>query len=72
MNDRPESFVHVLLFQCQQCGEPLAKALQSVERSLEEADATSCNLRCACGWSDNLLGVLALKHWVAAWRGIPK
>ncbi len=67
MAEIPEAFVHVLLFECSKCGCPVAAAVASVNRNVEEVDASSIELRCSCGWSGNVLGVEARKHWVQPW-----
>ena len=61
------NYVHSLLFQCGQCGEPLAVPVVSFRRTLEEVDATSFDLKCKCGWSKHLMGAEARRHWVDSW-----
>jgi hypothetical protein len=63
-----ESFSHVLLFACPQCGSPLASACASTEKNLEVADAHWFNPHCHCGWTGPVIGVQALKHWVEPWK----
>jgi len=67
MNRIAEPFVHVLLFQCPTCGNPISSAIATNERNLEETDARPFNLACPCGWTGNQLGVLAKGHWVNIW-----
>jgi hypothetical protein len=71
MSSDLEPFVHILLFQCRKCGEPVVATAKSGDRNLEWLDGDSFELRCECGWTDRLLGILALKHWVAAWPRLP-
>lgn len=63
-----EQFAHVLLFGCPQCGRPLASACASTKESLEGADAHWFNPHCHCGWTGDVVGVTAVKHWVAPWE----
>jgi hypothetical protein len=67
MNKR-EPYVHVLLFECRSCGCPVASAITSHNRSVEEVDSRRIPLRCACGWSAELLGTEAKKHLVEPWH----
>jgi hypothetical protein len=63
-----EQFAHVLLFACPRCGSPLASACASTKRNLEQADAHWFNPHCHCGWTGEVMGVAAVKHWVEAWK----
>jgi|ERR1700674_1383960 hypothetical protein len=63
-----DSFSHVLLFACPQCGSPLASASVSTEKNLEVTEARWANPRCDCGWTGSVVGVQALKHWVEPWK----
>jgi len=68
-----EPFVHVLLFECPHCQKPTASALPRGERSLEKVDGASLPVHCFCGWSGDLVGINARKHWVEPWEnGIPR
>jgi hypothetical protein len=67
MPNMPESFVHVLLFECSQCGGPLPSAVVNGHRNVEEVDGGSVELKCSCGWSGRALGVEARRHWVHGW-----
>jgi hypothetical protein len=64
-----EQFAHVMLFQCPQCGRPLASACASTKQNLEGADAHWFNPHCHCGWTGAVIGLTAVKHWVEAWNG---
>jgi hypothetical protein len=67
MAEIPETFVHVLLFECSECGCPVAATVTSGNRNVEEVDAGSVELKCSCGWSGKALGIQARKHWVQDW-----
>jgi hypothetical protein len=61
-------FAHVLLFACPRCARPLASACINSKRSLEDADAHWFNPHCHCGWTGDVSGVSAVKHWVEPWE----
>ena len=70
MNTSPiEQFAHVLLFTCPACGRPLASACVDTKRSLEGADAHWYQPHCHCGWTGEVAGVVAIRHWVVDWHG---
>jgi hypothetical protein len=60
-------YLHVLVFACPQCSEPLTVAQLNVLRSLEGIDAEVFNLNCDCGWNGELRGFQARLHWVGNW-----
>jgi hypothetical protein len=63
-----DPFVHVFLFQCGDCGAPIATASANGERNLEQMDAQSFSLECnRCGWSGRSIGTAAKRHWVDLW-----
>jgi hypothetical protein len=64
----PEQFAHVLLFRCPACSRPLASACASDAVNLEPADAHWFTPRCHCGWSGDVIGITAIKHWVEPWK----
>lgn len=68
MQSLSESFSHVLLFACPQCGSPLASACASKDKNLEVADAHWFTPHCHCGWGGPVIGVQAVKHWVEPWN----
>jgi len=39
------------------------------KKSLEDADAHCFQPRCLCGWTGEMAGVVAIKHWVVSWKG---
>jgi len=63
-----KSYVHVLLFECQDCGCPVPSALTSEHRNVEDADTRALRLNCSCGWSGQLSGTDARRHWVEQWH----
>lgn len=68
MQSEPKDFVHVLLFQCMNCGLPVVNAIQSESKNLEEIDLNSHNIACDCGWSGQPSGLEAKRHWVESWN----
>jgi hypothetical protein len=63
-----ERFVHVMLFECPDCTLAIPLALTRDRRNFEDSDGHAFTLRCSCGWSGVLLGVLARRHWVEGWE----
>ena len=61
---RKEIYAHFFLFRCEMCGDYLASVCSSSQSNLEPADAHIFNLQCHCGWSGELAGFAALRHWV--------
>ncbi len=68
MDPITEQFAHVLLFGCPTCGRPLASACVNSKASLEHADSHWFNPHCHCGWTGDVIGVTAVKHWVQQWE----
>jgi len=66
-----DQFAHVLLFACPHCGRPLASACASIAGNLEIADAHWFQPHCHCGWTGDVIGMTAIKHWVEAWNEGP-
>jgi hypothetical protein len=62
-----EPFVHVFLFQCPSCSNPMSSAVAATERNPEETDARAFALQCNCGWDGTQLGLSAKRHWVENW-----
>ena len=67
MKNVPDSFVHILLFECSKCGDPIPKVVKSHDRSVEEVDSSTIPVICSCGWSHKLPGTQAKRHWVEPW-----
>jgi predicted RNA-binding Zn-ribbon protein involved in translation (DUF1610 family) len=66
-NQATVEYVHVLLFQCPRCGEPVASARVTASRNIEEVDGDTASYSCKCGHSGALLGLHARQHWVEEW-----
>ena len=64
MDTQRMPYVHLLLFLCRRCEEPLVISVVSEAANLEKVDCDSYHVKCQCGWSNNLLGVEAARHWV--------
>ena len=64
-----ENFVHILLFRCPRCSEPIAVANSAVHRSIEKFDASEMGLACNCLWTGKALGMEAKRHIVLDWDG---
>ena len=60
-------FVHVLLFECPQCGCLVSCAITNDKKNSEEVDSREVSLRCKCQWSGTMLGVNAKRHLVLDW-----
>jgi hypothetical protein len=37
-------------------------------RNLETIDADTFAVQCECGWTKEILGVEAIRHWVTEWE----
>jgi hypothetical protein len=61
-------YIHLLLFRCTRCNEPLSISVTSEEANLERIDGETFNVECNCGWFRNSLGVEAVSHLVAPWE----
>ena len=59
-----ETCVHSLLFECPTCKGPLLLKCSRLEENLEVVDGSTFALQCGCGWSGDLIGLAALRHWV--------
>jgi hypothetical protein len=68
MQTGTDTFFHVLLFACPECGSPVACACASTEQNLEVADAQWFNPICDCGWTRPMIGAQAQKHWIEPWK----
>ena len=63
------SAVHVLLFECQDCGCPFPEMIKCNGRNLEELDACGLWMEChVCQWAGNLLGINATRHFAVISR----
>ena len=59
-----EVFLHMLLYDCPQCGFPVWARIWSGESNLEEIDARELEVKCKCRWTGRILGVSAKRHLV--------
>jgi hypothetical protein len=64
-----EQYAHVLLFACPHCERALVATCTSDSRSLEVAEANWYASACVCGWTGEIPGATAVKHWVEPWHG---
>ena len=68
MQQRAGSFVHVLLFACAHCGDPVPSAIKTDESNVDQVDIRTLSIRCGNrGWSGKLMGTEAKRHWVGQW-----
>jgi hypothetical protein len=67
MNEVTEPFVHVLLFECSNCSCPIPSAITSHNKSMEHVDSRVIAVSCGCGWSGQVMGTDAKRHWVDEW-----
>jgi hypothetical protein len=67
MESVAEQFVHALLFACSQCRRPIALAIASFNRNVDDIDGRCYRLQCSCSWAGEFLGIEAKKHWVESW-----
>jgi hypothetical protein len=61
-------FVHVLLFQCPTCRQPITTSQPSTAQNTEDIDAAKFAISCECGWNGASPAVQAKRHWVAPWE----
>src|SRR5579862_3812140 len=71
MQNENNKFAHVLLFSCPACRHPLASACLSDYSTLEIADGHWFRPHCHCGWTGDVIGLKAKKHWVESWLAAP-
>ena len=57
-------YAHFFLFVCPECRGYLASVCAGAQSNLEVSDAHVFNLHCGCGWTGQLAGFAALRHWV--------
>ncbi len=63
-------FLHVFVFQCGRCGDPIAIPLRNDGANLESVGSTEFSICCRCGWSEWLEGLSARNHWVEPWLDV--
>ena len=63
MDENNLAYVHLLLFRCKRCQEPVAISVMSEELNLERIDGETFDIECNRGWFRNSSsGVEAVKH----------
>ena len=65
------SFVHLLLFRCAECDEPLLVTATSDSEHPGQAEDAAYDVRCACGWLKRFLGLEAMRHYAVPWTDAP-
>ena len=71
MQSERRDFVHVLLFECTSCRLPVVNVLTSESKDIEKIDSGFHSTACICGWSGELTGLEAKRHWVEPWDEAP-
>ena|SRR5215813_10402005 len=59
--------LHLLLFRCPKCGDPIVTCRENEYLSLEIVDDMQFTLKCMCSWSGQRRGMSAMRHWVEKW-----
>lgn len=67
---RMAEYIHVFLFRCQACHGPITSFCFESEGNLETADERVFPSACDCGWTGELTGFVAVRHWVHCWEDI--
>lgn len=60
-------YLHVLIFECAGCSQPLSSVRVTEFRNLEPTDGELFSLKCPCGWEADVRGFEARRHWVTEW-----
>ncbi len=60
-------YVHILAFECPNCGNPVLEWTFSPMQNLESVDASALHPKCVCGWTSRWLGAQARGHLVFPW-----
>lgn len=61
-------FVHILLFECHQCGAPIDSVLATDCSNPEEVDSQEILLLCKCNWECKSHGFAAKRRLIVAWE----
>ena len=61
-------YAHVFLFRCPACHGGLTAVCFNFESNLETADGQVLRRTCDCGWTGELVGFMAVRHWVQPWE----
>ena len=67
MLGKAPAFLHLLVYRCQECDEPIALPVKSHEANLEGIDADLVDVQCRCGLLKKSLGMEAKRHLVVSW-----
>ena len=67
---RMAEYAHVFLFRCESCDGALTSVCFKTECNLETADEQVFRSACDCGWTGELMGFVAVRHWVQSWETI--
>jgi len=65
------SHVHLFLFRCAECAEPLLIAATSNGENTGETENAAYDVLCTCGWLKRFLGLEAIGHYVVPWIDAP-
>jgi len=65
-----EEYAHVFLLRCPACHGALTSVCFKSEGNLETADEHVFRPTCDCGWTGELAGFVAVRHWVQAWESV--
>jgi len=63
-------YAHVFLFRCPACHGALTSVSFNSEYNLETADSYVFRPQCDCGWTGELVGFMAVRHWVQEWEAV--
>jgi hypothetical protein len=63
-------YAHVFLFRCPGCHGALTTVCFISENNLEMADEHVFRPTCDCGWTGELVGFVAARHWVQPWESV--
>jgi len=66
---RMAEYAHVFLFRCESCDGALTSVCFT-ECNLETADEQVFRSACDCGWTGELMGFVAVRHWVHSWEAV--
>jgi hypothetical protein len=67
---RAAALAHVFLFRCPACHGAVPAVCFNSEYNLETADAYVFRPHCECGWTGELVGFMAIGHWVQEWESV--
>jgi hypothetical protein len=67
---RTDEFAHVFLFRCPACHGAITSVCFNSENNLEMADEEVLRPTCDCGWTGEMSGFMAVRHWVQSWEAV--